>query len=82
MDCGSGIGRISKHLLTKHFKRVDLVEQNSEFLETAKTYLAERAKKIGQFFPVGTIKKKHQIDAAVKLLIFKFIVNRITKLFP
>lgn len=53
LDCGSGIGRISKHLLTKHFKQVDLVEQNSEFLDAAKTYLADRAKKVGEFYPVG-----------------------------
>ncbi|XP_046467643.1 N-terminal Xaa-Pro-Lys N-methyltransferase 1 [Neodiprion pinetum] len=53
LDCGSGIGRISKHLLTKHFKKVDLVEQNSEFLEAAKTYLAGRTKRVGEFFPIG-----------------------------
>ena len=24
LDCGAGIGRITKHLLTKHFQTVDL----------------------------------------------------------
>ena len=39
LDCGAGIGRITKHLLTKHFDKVDLVEQNKLFLEKAKDYL-------------------------------------------
>ena len=39
LDCGAGIGRITKHLLTKHFNHVDLVEQNKLFLEKAKNYL-------------------------------------------
>ena len=41
LDCGAGIGRISKHLLTKHFTKVDLVEQNRIFLEKAKDYLKD-----------------------------------------
>merc|ERR1712122_458233 len=39
LDCGAGIGRISKHLLTKHFDRVDLLEQDKHFLEKAVEYL-------------------------------------------
>ena len=39
LDCGAGIGRITKHLLVKHFTKVDLVEQNKLFLEKAKEYL-------------------------------------------
>ena len=52
MDCGAGIGRITKHLLTKvpaswyrpyilvqHFEKVDLVEQDKHFLEKATEYL-------------------------------------------
>ncbi|XP_025602498.2 N-terminal Xaa-Pro-Lys N-methyltransferase 1-A [Athalia rosae] len=53
LDCGSGIGRISKYLLTVHFDHVDLVEQNSEFLDIARTYLEDRGKKIGEVFAMG-----------------------------
>lgn len=42
LDCGSGIGRISKHLLQRYFQSIDLVEQNPKFLEKAKEYLKER----------------------------------------
>ena len=39
LDCGSGIGRISKLFLLHSFDTVDLLEQNSEFLKQAKVYL-------------------------------------------
>lgn len=53
LDCGSGIGRITKHLLVKNFKRVDLVEQNSKFLDTAKDFLSSCSSKIGQYYLKG-----------------------------
>lgn len=55
LDCGAGIGRITKFLLSSLFDHVDLVEQNPDFLETAKGYLGPSLldKKIGQMFPVG-----------------------------
>jgi len=53
LDCGSGIGRITKNLLIKHFKRVDLVEQCSKFLEEAKVSLSGCSSKIGEFYPLG-----------------------------
>ena len=39
LDCGAGIGRVSKKLLLPLFSEVDLLEQNPAFLEKAKTYL-------------------------------------------
>lgn len=36
IDCGAGIGRVAKHLLCPLFEQVDLVEQSSHFVETAK----------------------------------------------
>ncbi|XP_054612694.1 N-terminal Xaa-Pro-Lys N-methyltransferase 1 isoform X2 [Dunckerocampus dactyliophorus] len=41
LDCGAGIGRISKRLLLPLFKTVDLVDVTQEFLDKAKTYLGE-----------------------------------------
>ncbi|KAH6591873.1 hypothetical protein BASA50_008473 [Batrachochytrium salamandrivorans] len=34
-DCGAGIGRVSESFLLNVFDKVDLVEQNPQFLETA-----------------------------------------------
>lgn len=55
LDCGAGIGRITKFLLCNLFDRVDMVEQNPQFLDTAKEYLGPSLveKKVGQMFPVG-----------------------------
>lgn len=40
-DCGAGIGRVTQTALLKLFKSIDLVEQSSQFLETAKTLLKD-----------------------------------------
>ncbi|XP_017878265.1 N-terminal Xaa-Pro-Lys N-methyltransferase 1 isoform X1 [Ceratina calcarata] len=53
LDCGAGIGRITKNLLLNHFKHVDLVEQNSNFLEVAKSCLKSYASRIGNYYPTG-----------------------------
>ncbi|KAF5193511.1 Alpha n-terminal protein methyltransferase [Thalictrum thalictroides] len=39
LDCGSGIGRVTKNLLLRYFDEVDLVEPVSHFLEAARTNL-------------------------------------------
>jgi len=50
LDCGAGIGRITKYLLKRHFKDIDLVEQNKKFLEKAVEYLC----------PEGNDESKHE----------------------
>ncbi|XP_073140401.1 alpha N-terminal protein methyltransferase 1 isoform X2 [Henckelia pumila] len=39
-DCGAGIGRISKNLLIRYFKEVDLLEPVEHFLDAARINLA------------------------------------------
>ncbi|XP_076666559.1 N-terminal methyltransferase [Andrena cerasifolii] len=53
LDCGAGIGRITKNLLLNHFKHVDLVEQNTRFLEVAKTCLRNYSTRIGAYYSIG-----------------------------
>ncbi|XP_028318747.1 N-terminal Xaa-Pro-Lys N-methyltransferase 1 [Gouania willdenowi] len=53
LDCGAGIGRISKRLLLPLFRTVDLVDVTQEFLNKARTYLGEEAKRVGNFFCSG-----------------------------
>uniref|UniRef100_T1IR29 Alpha N-terminal protein methyltransferase 1 n=1 Tax=Strigamia maritima TaxID=126957 RepID=T1IR29_STRMM len=43
LDCGSGIGRVSKHLLLRLVKTVDLLDQNQVYLDESYNYLAEDA---------------------------------------
>lgn len=52
VDCGAGIGRITKHLLQRHFGKVDLVEQCTQFLDTAKENF-KLSKKIGEYYCIG-----------------------------
>ncbi|KAK8953120.1 Alpha N-terminal protein methyltransferase 1 [Platanthera guangdongensis] len=40
LDCGSGIGRITKNLLLRHFNEVDLLEPVSHFLDAARENIA------------------------------------------
>lgn len=53
LDCGAGIGRITKYLLTDIFNKVDMVEQNHVFLEKAKIYLGHKIDKVVNYFPTG-----------------------------
>lgn len=53
LDCGAGIGRVTKNLLLPLFNTVDMVEQNADFLEEAKNYLGDKKDRIGQFYPQG-----------------------------
>ncbi|CAG9826031.1 unnamed protein product [Diabrotica balteata] len=53
IDCGAGIGRISKFLLTEMFDKVDMVEQNAAFLEQAKKYLGPKIAKVPNCYSVG-----------------------------
>jgi protein N-terminal methyltransferase len=42
IDCGAGIGRITKGLLSKMFHEVELVEQNATFIKAAREALQHR----------------------------------------
>lgn len=39
VDCGAGIGRVSKFLLLPHFEHVDLVEQSPRLLQSVPQYV-------------------------------------------
>merc|ERR1712168_100848 len=53
LDCGAGIGRITKNFLCKKFDIVDMVESNSEFLDRARDYIGEDEKKVDQLICSG-----------------------------
>ncbi|XP_071946915.1 N-terminal Xaa-Pro-Lys N-methyltransferase 1-B-like [Antedon mediterranea] len=53
LDCGAGIGRVSKHLLLPIFQSVDLLEQEKSFLDEAKTYLGDTADRVGKYIHKG-----------------------------
>ena len=65
LDCGAGIGRVSKRLLLPLFSQVDLVELNSDFLDQARTYLVR-----GYFFCCCLLRNNLSVD----ILKFKLII--------
>ncbi|KAK4778855.1 hypothetical protein SAY86_006383 [Trapa natans] len=48
LDCGSGIGRITKNLLIKYFNEVDLLEPVSHFLEAAHASLVHENQSVAE----------------------------------
>ncbi|CAL8143788.1 unnamed protein product [Orchesella dallaii] len=52
LDCGAGIGRITKNLLSRFFDKVDLVDQDPKFVDEAKTFLSNNAK-VGELYCSG-----------------------------
>lgn len=54
LDCGAGIGRVTKYLLIDSFDKVDLVEQNDDFIRKAKGYIGAAAtEKVGNLYSTG-----------------------------
>ncbi|CAH0404776.1 unnamed protein product [Chilo suppressalis] len=53
LDCGAGIGRISKHLLLEHFETVDIVEPDLKFINSIREFVGEGNSKICQLYNVS-----------------------------
>lgn len=53
LDCGAGIGRVTKHLLSHIFDKVDMLEQNPAFLEESQSYLGDQRSKVDQLLSFG-----------------------------
>ncbi|XP_046675236.1 N-terminal Xaa-Pro-Lys N-methyltransferase 1 [Homalodisca vitripennis] len=52
LDCGAGIGRVTKHVLSRFFAKVDLVEPIESFIKEAPNYI-KNSEKVGELFNVG-----------------------------
>ncbi|KAH3843447.1 N-terminal Xaa-Pro-Lys N-methyltransferase 1-A-like [Dreissena polymorpha] len=53
LDCGSGIGRITKRLLLPMFDTVDMVEQCQKFLDSARGFIGEQSSRVDQLICSG-----------------------------
>ena len=51
IDCGGGIGRVSRELLTKFFNKVDIVDQAVNLIEAAKTSI--KSERMRNFYVSG-----------------------------
>ncbi|XP_045511179.1 alpha N-terminal protein methyltransferase 1-like [Colias croceus] len=50
LDCGAGIGRITKHLLLPHFNKVDVIEPDQKFLNEILNYVGENSSNVGKLY--------------------------------
>lgn len=53
LDCGAGIGRVSKYVLIPRFEKVDLVDQDEKFLTNAKEFIGKDMAKVGSMYQSG-----------------------------
>ncbi|XP_017474617.1 PREDICTED: N-terminal Xaa-Pro-Lys N-methyltransferase 1-like [Rhagoletis zephyria] len=53
LDCGAGIGRVSKYVLSHFFDEIDLLEQNELFLQQSKNFMGEKYSKVKHLFAQG-----------------------------
>jgi len=49
VDCGSGIGRVTKSVLLRIFDQVDMVDVNSAFLDEARRYLGTQSSRVDRY---------------------------------
>lgn len=53
LDCGAGIGRVTKGILIHNFQKVDMVEQDERFINTARKSIGEDNAKLGSIYKIG-----------------------------
>jgi len=53
LDCGAGIGRITKRLLLPLFDTVDMVELNQGFLDEARAFIGEESSRVDRLICCG-----------------------------
>uniref|UniRef100_A0AC35TSU7 Alpha N-terminal protein methyltransferase 1 n=1 Tax=Rhabditophanes sp. KR3021 TaxID=114890 RepID=A0AC35TSU7_9BILA len=53
LDCGAGVGRVTKHTLMPFFDKVDMVDVIATFIEDSKKYMGKDENKIGERFVSG-----------------------------
>ncbi|KAL0274221.1 UNVERIFIED_CONTAM: hypothetical protein PYX00_006693 [Menopon gallinae] len=76
LDCGAGIGRITKNLLCKYFDKVDLVEQNEKFVEASKRFLSFE-KNIGTYYHSG-LQNFEPVDNLYDVIWCQWVLGHLT----
>lgn len=77
LDCGAGIGRITKRLLLPLFRTVDLVDVTQEFLDKAKNYLGEDGKRVENYFCCGLQDFQPQ-DGRYDVIWIQWVIGHLT----
>ncbi|XP_055613111.1 N-terminal Xaa-Pro-Lys N-methyltransferase 1 [Uranotaenia lowii] len=77
LDCGAGIGRVSKNLLMPFFERVDLVEQDEHFCQTAERELRPSGR-LGKVYNVGLQDFRSEEDGRYDVIWSQWVLGHLT----
>ncbi|XP_069465324.1 N-terminal Xaa-Pro-Lys N-methyltransferase 1 isoform X1 [Ambystoma mexicanum] len=77
LDCGAGIGRITKRLLLPIFHTVDMVDVTEDFLAKAKTFLGKDGKRVGSYFCCG-LQDFHPEPKRYDLIWIQWVIGHLT----
>ncbi|KPI93847.1 PREDICTED: alpha N-terminal protein methyltransferase 1-like [Papilio xuthus] len=65
LDCGAGIGRITKYLLIPNFEKVDVIEPDEKFLNAIADFVGDNKSKVETLYKVSlqefTPEKKYDV---------------------
>jgi len=76
LDCGAGIGRITKNLLSRFFDRVDMVDQCPKFIEQAQQNFAGNSK-IGELYCCG-LQKFNPEEGKYDVIWIQWVLSHLT----
>ena len=74
LDCGAGIGRVTKFLLINRFEIVDMLEQCTKFIEFAKTFVDSN--KVRNYFNVGA--QSFNTDEKYDVIWVQWVLSQLT----
>ncbi|KAG2469727.1 N-terminal Xaa-Pro-Lys N-methyltransferase 1 [Polypterus senegalus] len=77
LDCGAGIGRITKRLLLPLFQMVDMVDVTKEFLAKAKSYLGKEGERVGNYFCCG-LQDFHPQQGRYDVIWIQWVIGHLT----
>lgn len=53
LDCGAGIGRITKYLLLPHFNKVDVIEPDKKFIKEILNFVGEHKSNVETLYQIS-----------------------------
>ncbi|RVE65464.1 hypothetical protein OJAV_G00116880 [Oryzias javanicus] len=77
LDCGAGIGRITKRLLLPLFNTVDLVDVTQEFLDKAKHYLGKEGRRVENYFCCG-LQDFEPVSGRYDIIWIQWVIGHLT----
>ncbi|XP_030387245.1 alpha N-terminal protein methyltransferase 1 [Scaptodrosophila lebanonensis] len=81
LDCGAGIGRVSRNLLIPRFDKVDLVEQDTAFAAKAREYCTigcVHPNRLGEIYNVGLQEFQPPSDKKYDLIWSQWVLGHLT----